>query len=133
MVDKLNTYTVAGIPEALATTFILVWLSLSLAPWVGGTEVGPLKVPRLPKSTNRWLRVIAPLGLLISALGFIKVWPSTPSTPHLVTYDEYVASFFDTSKKENLKEGLFVLNELETRQLGQFFAQSIWDHQKPWF
>jgi hypothetical protein len=102
-VEKLSTYAVAGIPEGLATTFVLICLSLSLAPWLGGVEIGPLKVPKFSDRANRWIRVAAPLAFMVFALGFLKIWPSGVSTEAL-TYDEYLSSFFIEGKKNALRE-----------------------------
>jgi hypothetical protein len=58
VMETFSTYGRFGIPEAIATALLLFWFSLSLAPWLGGTDVGTIKIPRLSARMNRWLRVV---------------------------------------------------------------------------
>jgi hypothetical protein len=87
-VENLNTYELIGIPDALAVVFVLVCLSLALAPWFGGKELGPVKVPRLAERTNRRLRIVAPLCVFLFILGFAKVWLTTPRDPSSISHTE---------------------------------------------
>jgi hypothetical protein len=138
--DKISTYAILSIPEGIATTFVLIWLSLSLAPWLGGTEIGPLKIPRLDGQMKRWLRLFAPLGLVLFILGFVRLWPSgnVERAPRgnieaaALDFDSYARTFFDPTKKEQLKGSLFLRNELEIRQLQSFLGNSRWDGGSHW-
>jgi hypothetical protein len=125
-VEKLSTYAFVGLPESIATALALICLSLALAPWLGGSEVGPLKVPKFDRRTTRWLRVAGPLGLTLFLMGFVRVWPSENAGSASLDFTSYMNGFF-TPGKERLKGSLFVLNELETRQLREMLANSKWD------
>ncbi len=48
------------------------------------------------------------------------------------TYEEYVETFFDHSKKGLPMGVLFALNELETRQLKKLFADTTWNGGSHW-
>lgn len=130
--EKLSTYSLLGLPESLATAIILVWLSLSLAPWFGGTELGPLKVPKLSETASRWLRVVAPVGLVVFALGFVKLWPAKPQAAATLSYSQYLEGFFDTSKSQAVRGEPYLMNELEVRQLRGFLGGTRWDGGANW-
>ncbi len=130
--DRTSTYALLGVPETLAIALVLVWLSLSLAPWLGGTELGPLKVPKLGDGVNRWLKIAAPLGLLVFTSGFLKTWPTAVSTPQALTYTKYVEGFFDPSKSQAIRGEPYPLNELEARQLQLFLGGTKWEGSENW-
>lgn len=135
--ENVSSYALIGFPESLGTAFVLVWLSLSLAPWLGGTELGPLKVPRFTTAINRWLRIAGPIGFFLFSFGFIKIWPpmasaSLASSP-LPTMSEYLDSFFNESAKRiQLPGELLVLNELEARGLRETLGGTKWDGGANW-
>lgn len=76
MNDLMNTYEVLGLPDALAVAFVLILLSLTLTPWLGGLEVGPLKIPELDDRSGRAIRILAPVGLVIGLSAFFPAWDS---------------------------------------------------------
>jgi hypothetical protein len=130
--DRTSTFVHFGVPESLATAVVLILLSLSLAPWFGGTELGPLKVPKLPETLNRWVRVLAPVCLLLFSCGFLKVWPNQPVEASSLTYAEYLAGFFDTSKSQAVHGKLYPMNELEVRELRRILGGTRWDGGDKW-
>jgi hypothetical protein len=130
--DRSSTFALLGFPETLSTAVTLILLSLSLAPWLGGIELGPLKVPKLPAGANRWVRLIAPAGLLVFCFGYLKLWPiNSPKTAPL-TYSQYVDGFFNTSKGQAVHGKLYRINELEMRYLRQILGGTRWDGGKNW-
>ena len=84
----LSTYDVLGIPDTIGGALVLICLSLVLARWFGGLEIGPLKVPTLDGQQSSMVRRIAPVFLLVSLLGFLPVW-SKNSEIGLDCWDQY--------------------------------------------
>jgi hypothetical protein len=120
--EKFSTYGFLGIPEGIATALLLFWFSLSLAPWLGGTDIGTIKIPRLSARMNHWLRMVGPLGCILLAGGFLKIWPESKApleitepqlkAPLEITRDEYIHSFFNTTKEQQITGKLFSLSGL---------------------
>lgn len=75
--DDLSTYALLGIPDGVATALVLVSLSLVLAPWFGGSELGPLKVPTIGEQPGKVLKVVAPIAFVAAIAAFFPVWQST--------------------------------------------------------
>lgn len=71
-----STYAFFGVPEALATAIVLIALSIALAPWFGGLEIGPLKVPAFRNRSTLGLRVGGPAAFLVAVAGFFPLWGS---------------------------------------------------------
>jgi hypothetical protein len=133
LMETSSTYAALGIPEGIAAAFLLIWLSLSLAPWFGGTEIGPLKIPRLHVRVNRWMRVVAPFGFILFALGFLRIWPPPHSKVEAeISHDAFIANFFDSSKQEQLKGTLFILNELEAQEIQKKLGTTKWEGGPHW-
>ena len=74
----LSTYGLLGIPDALAVTFALISLSLTLVPWLGGKDIGPLKIPNLEGLSKRLIIAIGPLTLVLFMIGFYPLWSTAP-------------------------------------------------------
>jgi hypothetical protein len=74
---KMSTYQLLGLPETLAVALALVFLAIALAPWFGGLQLGPLRVPDLSGRSGRVWRFIAPIAFVISVSGFIPIWESS--------------------------------------------------------
>ena len=74
----LSTYKLLGIPDGIAVAFVLVALSLSLVPWFGGNEIGPLKIPTIHGLQKRFLAFAAPLVLILLMSGFYPFWSTKP-------------------------------------------------------
>lgn len=72
--EKLSSYGLLGIPDTVATIFVLVSLSLLLAPWFGGLELGPVKVPNVSGRSERVLKYGTPVLFLIAIGGFYPAW-----------------------------------------------------------
>jgi hypothetical protein len=128
-VERASAYSILGIPDGLSTALVLVWLSLSLAPWLGGAQIGPLTIPRLGKRANRVLGVVGPVVFFLFAFGFLRLWRSNDVAA--ITHDAYIATFFDglrgVHKNPVLKGSLFVLNEAETSELQTVLGNSAWE------
>ncbi|MEO1687219.1 MAG: hypothetical protein AAFU61_04870 [Pseudomonadota bacterium] len=80
MSDPQSTYATLGIPEILAVPLALIALSLALAPWFGGTQIGPLTVPSL-RRTPVAARVALPCLFLASLAGFLPIWSQDAAAP----------------------------------------------------
>lgn len=106
--DKLSSYEWLGIPDAVAGAFALVSLSLVLAPWFGGLELGPLKVPKLPPHTRRKLVFSSPILFIAMLGGFFPVWSAEPSK--------------STDK----------LTEIELRWLEDNLSETTWNSDESW-
>lgn len=76
-----STYEILGIPESVVIIAILFFLSLSLSPWFGGMEIGPVKVPDLRGKFGRSVKIAAPIALVICVLGFFPYWPISTIVP----------------------------------------------------
>lgn len=124
---ELSTYSILGAPDPLATALVLVSISLTLAPWLCGTELGPLKVPKLPSPTGRWLRIGAPIWLIVFTIAFVKVWPEKNQDSQPLSYKQYLDGFFDTSKNQAIRGTSYPMNELESRELQQALGSTKWD------
>ena len=123
---EISTYDLVGIPDGVATTLLLIWLSLSLAPWFGGTEIGPLKVPRLTGSATRWLRITGPLVSILLILGYVRSWPPKSTVSADVTAEEYLRHFYDPREPALLKGSLLPGGEIETYHLRTLFGNTKW-------
>jgi hypothetical protein len=127
-----STYVQFGVPESLAVSFTLVWLSLSLAPWLGGLEIGPVKVPRLGEAAVRILRVAAPIGLILFIVGFLPTWQTKQAVSSAKTFLDYSDRFWDEGEKMPLKGELFLLNEPEANSFRNQFGATVWDGGTHW-
>lgn len=104
----ISTYGYLGIPDGVATAFVLIALSLMLTPWFGGLELGPLKVPTLKRGQSTILRAVMPVMFLISIAAFFPFWSS------------------------NVEDSESDLNELALRWLEDELGQSVWDGGQEW-
>lgn len=107
--DQISTYGFLGIPDGVATAFVLVSLSLMLAPWFGGLEIGPLKVPKLNPRRTKILRCLTPLAFVASLSCFFPIW--SPKGPESKNHP---------------------LNELALQWLEENFGETVWDGGKQW-
>jgi len=78
------------------------------------------------------MRILAPIGLVIFVGGFLKVWPPQPQVPQVISYEEYMHGFTDQSKTQRIEGKLFVLNELETREITEFLGGTDWSGGPNW-
>ncbi|MEP3255947.1 MAG: hypothetical protein ABJN26_22650 [Stappiaceae bacterium] len=78
VIGDTSTYELLGIPDSLAAAFVLISLSLSLVPWLGGSDIGPLKVPSISGAKNRVVAVLGPITLVAFLSGFFPFWSSNP-------------------------------------------------------
>ena len=132
----ISTYAFLGIPESLASVLVLVCLSLSLTPWLGGLEVGPLKVPRIEGPRAAAMKLFAPLGFFLTIAGFYPIWNNNDSDQTAVvdpqiSREEYLESYFDPSVR-TIKGSLLAMTELETQWMEHFLGGSTWDGGKHW-
>lgn len=107
--EHVSTYGRLGVPDAVASALVLISISLALAPWFGGVELGPLKVPRLEGRTSRVVRIFAPLILLVAIAGFYPLWPEA---------------------RTQANGGAF--SELELRWLEETLGASTWTEADTW-
>ena len=74
---------VLHLPEAIGIALFMVAAALALAPYLGGKEIGPLKVPKVSSGEGRWLKLLGPVLVAGTILLFIPVvsgssWHSAP-------------------------------------------------------
>lgn len=81
--EKLTSYEILGLPDALAIAITLITLSVALAPWFGGLELGPLKVPDIRGRRGRFVPIIAPFLFMAFLVGFLPVWINTSNSGDL--------------------------------------------------
>ena len=125
--EGISTYSLLGIPDAVSTTLVLICLCLCLAPWLGGLEIGTLKIPRLSERGNRAMRVAGPLILVLFTGGFMRLWENSPGSRPALTWERYQAQFFDSSKAFVPEGRLFPLNnELETQEFEDALGNTKW-------
>jgi hypothetical protein len=74
-----STYNILGFPDGVGVLFVAISLSLTLSPYLSGIRLGQIDIPRFPKRLRKWLKIIGPLLLLFSLLGFVPFWP--PPSP----------------------------------------------------
>ncbi len=86
--DRVSTYALFGIPDAAATALVLVALSITLAPWFGGLELGPLKVPKVTDKPARFMRFATPFVFLAAVAGFFPAWTEDQQSPIINQLDE---------------------------------------------
>lgn len=72
--EHVSTYSRLGIPDSVAAALLMICLSLLLAPWLGGLEIGPLKIPKISAATARVLRYLAPVLVIAVLGGFYPTW-----------------------------------------------------------
>ena len=78
----MSTYDLLGIPDALGVTLFVLFLALSAAPYFPGTDVGPVKIPKIENAhRRRQLQIVGPLLLFLSAALFFPVWGGTDKAP----------------------------------------------------
>lgn len=77
----MSTYDLLGIPTQIGITLFTLGLGLALAPYLGGKDLGPLKVPVFDDATARRLKVWGwPAPIFALAL-FAPVWTSPDAGP----------------------------------------------------
>ena len=76
---NISTYTWIGIPDGFVTVLILILISVFLAPWFGGTELGPLKIPKFENRQSRFARIVTFSLIFILLIGFFPFWNSQSS------------------------------------------------------
>jgi hypothetical protein len=72
---KHSTYEQLGLPGHIGEIFLLVSLALTLAPYFPGVDFGPLKVPALPDTSRKALKLLAPVLFAASIVFFFPFWP----------------------------------------------------------
>lgn len=71
---KINTFKKLDIPSQLMNTIFILLLILTIAPYVGGIDIGIAKIPTFPKEISWHLRWLSPLLLLAFCLMFCPAW-----------------------------------------------------------
>src|SRR5262245_12971693 len=71
----MNTYAWLGLPGEISITLFMVTLSIALAPYFGGAELGSIKIPRFSHKTTRSLKHFGWLPLLLATAAFYPLWP----------------------------------------------------------
>ncbi|HCI6409443.1 TPA: hypothetical protein NPP25_003613 [Klebsiella quasipneumoniae subsp. similipneumoniae] len=144
--NSRSTYEYFGIPESLAISIALVSLALTLAPWVEGAEVGPLKVPKIRAEVLKSLKIIAPIFLLLTLLGFPKLWHeeglinkneilhqdiNQKTDIKNPSYETYLNNFFDTNSNY-IKGEAYPLKEIESEYFETYFSYTCWQGGRNW-
>ena len=73
----MSIYQIFGIPTEVGSALFLVALGLTLSPYLGGLEAGPIKIPALPPDQGRKLQLGGPALLLLSIGLFVPFLPIT--------------------------------------------------------
>lgn len=86
----MSTYQWLGLPGEISVTVFMVALSIALAPYFGGAELGPVKIPRFSHKTTASLKRLGWLPLLLVTAAFYPLWPGgddkkEPTGPFSVT------------------------------------------------
>ena len=135
--NSISTFARLGIPDALATTVALVLLSLALAPWLGGAEIGPLKVPVLNDKVKRRLAYGAPVCLILFVCGFLKLWPTKTPEAGPTTYGAFMRRFEGAGAtyqddRPFVSGQVFPMKEFEARFLAKELGGTRWDGGEHW-
>ena len=135
-----STYFRLGLPETLAVALVLACLCLCLAPWLGGKDVGPLKVPAIDERTARWMKYVAPIGLLVFLAAFAKVWPVLPGStaspvagasspvPAAITSPSPIARSPSIAAKGDNALALQIVSAVHRRALAENFSTRLTNH-----
>ncbi|MEG0868953.1 MAG: hypothetical protein RSG77_18125 [Hafnia sp.] len=141
-----STYECLGIPESLAITITLVSLALTLAPWIEGTQIGPLNIPKIKPEVLKPLKVIAPMILFLTFLGFPKLCHVTilhnknenpvqdvakKEEIGVMSYEDYMEVFFDT-RNAYFRGEPYPLKEIESRHYKESFSDTCWYGGSNW-
>lgn len=77
----MSLYSASGIPIEIGSALFLVALCLTLAPYLAGLEVGPVKIPATSPHQQRVLKLIGPLLVFLAILPFLSFMPlDSPKT-----------------------------------------------------
>jgi hypothetical protein len=70
----MNFFEVSGIPLEFGIVLLTLGLVLFLSPYFSGVDFGVIKIPKLKGSSQKRLKVIGPLILLLFLVLFFPIW-----------------------------------------------------------
>jgi hypothetical protein len=87
MSEKKSLADKLGWPDGLRVAVVLAALAVALAPYVGGVDLGPFKVPQLPGSIANAAVVGGPVLLAVALVLLLPLWNApTPQPIRTATY-----------------------------------------------
>ena len=84
---RIGTYDKLNIPTTLAVAFVAFCTVCALSPYAAAQDFGIFKVPTFNAEWTRFLRVVGPIMVLLSVVGFLPFWHKEPKdreTPQYV-------------------------------------------------
>lgn len=118
-----STYAWLGVPESFSIILSTTLFVIAIAPWLGGIEIGPLRVPRLPPTWALPTKIFSPVLLFASVALYAPLLQYPPVPPK---YEDYVKDFFtDRSAQFFLGSGPFKLPEGEAREIRQLLGGRV--------
>lgn len=125
-----SIYTWLGVPEDFSLVLSTTLFVLAIAPWLGGVEIGPLKIPKLPPIWELPAKIVSPMFALASVVLYAPLLQYAIPPPK---YDDYVKDFFeDQSALFLLGSEPFKLAEGEAREIKQFLGARVLSGGSVW-
>ncbi len=112
--DRRSTLDVLGIPKEFGVLLLTLILILAISPYLGGYDLGILKVPELPLRASHVLRYLGPVLFALGLLLFRPCWKRRGKPPispaHVVDTDSKyrLQSIEDIVKVEAAAHGMHI-------------------------
>lgn len=118
-----SIYTWLGVPAHFSLVLSTTLFVLAIAPWLGGVEIGPLKIPRLPETWGFRAKIASPMLALASVVLYAPLLQHPLPPPK---YDDYVRDFF-TNKSAQFLLGSepFKLSKGEAREIKELLGARV--------
>jgi len=81
MSDRRNTLDLLGVPKEIGIILVTLCIILAISPYLGGSDLGIFKVPKLPIRSSQVLRYLGPLLFLLGLLLFLPCWRRSSAPP----------------------------------------------------
>ncbi|MCS3504981.1 hypothetical protein [Achromobacter sp. JUb104] len=125
-----SIYAWMGVPDAFSGIVSTTLFVVAIAPWLGGVEIGPLKIPKLPESWGSIPKFVSPISLFVSLVLYAPLLPYPTLPPK---YDEYTKDFFaDQSSQFLLGAKPFRLSEGEAEEIKKLLGSQVLSGGKVW-
>ena len=112
--DKKSTLQVIGIPEEFGVVLLTLALILAISPYLGGTDLGVVKVPTFSSRATQVLYFLGPILFLVTVFLFLPFWKqnrtlSTSSTSSIKSDSKYrLQSITDIVRVEAANHGIHI-------------------------
>lgn len=112
----MSIWTLLGIPNEIGVTLFVVFLALSLAPYLGGLDLGILKIPKISSRQSSLFKLLGPTLLVATLICFLPIFPSqaptrTACADEAFSIDFIVEDDIDASREVNQVRELTPLQE----------------------